>query len=93
MIGLADALLLSGFKFAQVELSMYHFVLKMTLADCLTPSCRGRALRSYAALQVRAYRKEDFLELCGRAVSECRVGRSGTAIEGISLARVDGWAL
>ena len=88
-ISLADVLLLSGFKFAQVELSAYHFVLAFTLTGCLTTSCRGRALRSSATFQIRAHRKEDFLELCSRAVSECRVGRSGTAIEGISLAHVD----
>ena len=90
IIGPADPLLLSGFKFAQVELSAYHSVLEaIALADYPTAPCRGCNIRSPAAFQVRTNGKEDFLELCGRAVSECRVGGTGTAVEGISLAHVD----
>ena len=90
IIGPADPLLLSGFKFAQVELSAYHSLLEaIALADYSPAPCRGCNLRSPAAFQVRTNRKEDFLELCGCAVSECRVGGTGTAVEGISLAHVD----
>ena len=87
--------MLSGFKLAQVELSPYYLALgsEITLANCLHTPYRGCALRPPAALQVRTYGKEDFLELCGCAISECRAGGTGTSLEGISLARVDRWSL